>query len=315
MPETLAARLQIGDALRDVWRSVLLFVPRAVLFLAILLVGWLIARLVLKGVDAALERVGFDRAVERGGVGRALERSRYDASDILAKLAYYAVLLFTLQFAFGVWGPNPISDLIRGVISWLPRAFVAIVIVVVAAAIASGVRDLITGALGGLSYGRLLANIASIFIVALGVIAALNQVGIATTVTTPVLIAFLATVAGILIVGVGGGLVKPMQRRWEGWLERAAAESQAMRQAYSAGRSDVDRQMADRAAAERTQAMAGARPQDRPPSGPQGPAASGAPPHEMPRGQGVYQSGNIAGGQPGGPEEPRRVEPGRQREQ
>ncbi|MDI5943967.1 hypothetical protein QLR68_38730, partial [Micromonospora sp. DH15] len=152
----------------------------------------------LKIVDAALERVGFDRAVERGGIRRALERTKYDASDILAKLAYYAVLLFTLQFAFGVWGPNAISDLIRGVVSWLPRAFIAIVIVVVAAAIATAVRDLVTGFLGGLSYGRVLADVTAIFILALGVIAALNQVGIATTVTTPVRIAVLATVAGIL---------------------------------------------------------------------------------------------------------------------
>ncbi|GAB2956155.1 hypothetical protein GCM10027280_50960 [Micromonospora polyrhachis] len=250
MPGTLAVRqADIGSTLMDMWRTVLLFVPRAIAFVAILIVGWIVARFVLKIVDKALERVGFDRAVQRGGVGRAMERTRYDASDILAKLAYYAILLFTLQFAFGIWGPNAISDLIRGVVSWLPRAFVAIVIVVVAAAIASAVRDLITGALGGLTYGRLLANLASVFIIALGVIAALNQVGIATTVTTPVLIAVLATVAGILIVGVGGGLVRPMQQRWEGWLQRAANESQTIRernQAYSAGRGDVERQMADR---------------------------------------------------------------------
>ena len=50
------------------------------------------------------------------------------------------MLLFTLQIAFGVWGPNPVSDLIDAVVAWLPKAFVAIVIVVVAAAIASAVR-------------------------------------------------------------------------------------------------------------------------------------------------------------------------------
>ncbi|WP_328348588.1 mechanosensitive ion channel family protein [Micromonospora sp. NBC_00421] len=258
MPETLAVRqVDIGSALTDMWRSVLLFVPRAIAFIVILVVGWLIARAVLKIVDAALERVGFDRAVERGGIRRALERTRYDASDILARLAYYAVLLFTLQFAFGVWGPNAISDLIRGVVAWLPRAFIAIVIVVVAAAIANAVRDLVSGALGGLSYGKVLADVTAIFILALGVIAALNQVGIATTVTTPVLIAVLATVAGILIVGVGGGLVKPMQSRWDGWLDRAAEESRAVqehRRARAAGQGDMNRQMADRGG-ERTQAM------------------------------------------------------------
>ncbi|WP_432905682.1 mechanosensitive ion channel family protein [Micromonospora matsumotoense] len=258
MPETLAVRqVDIGSALTDMWRSVLLFVPRAIAFIVILVVGWLIARAVLKIVDAALERVGFDRAVERGGIKRALERTKYDASDILARLAYYAVLLFTLQFAFGVWGPNAISDLIRGVVAWLPRAFIAIIIVVVAAAIANAVRDLVSGALGGLSYGKVLADLVAVFILALGVIAALNQVGIATTVTTPVLIAVLATVAGILIVGVGGGLVKPMQSRWDGWLDRAAEESRAVqehRRARAAGQGDMNRQMADRGG-ERTQAM------------------------------------------------------------
>ncbi|WP_025618521.1 mechanosensitive ion channel family protein [Salinispora cortesiana] len=255
MPETLAVRqVDIGAAATDMWRAVLLFIPRAVAFIVILVIGWLIARAVLKAVDAALERVNFDRAVERGGIKRALARTKYDASDILARLAYYAVLLFTLQFAFGVWGPNAISDLISGVVAWIPRAFVAIVIVVVAAAIASAVRDLISGALGGLTYGRVLADAAAVFILALGVIAALNQVGIATTVTTPVLIAVLATVAGILIVGVGGGLVKPMQSRWEGWLNRMAEEGRAVqqhRQAQGAGRSDVERQMADRTGHER----------------------------------------------------------------
>ena len=249
--------MDIGAALTDMWRSVLLFVPKALAFIVILVIGYFVARFVLKIVDKVLERVGFDRAVERGGLGRALRRSRYDASDILARLAYYAVLLFTLQLAFGIWGPNPISDLIRAVVSWLPLAFVAIVIVVVAAAIASAVRDLITGALGGLSYGRLIANLVSVFIVGLGVIAALNQVGIATTVTGPVLYAVLATVAGILIVGVGGGLVRPMQRRWEGWLDRVASESAVIRdkaRAYAAEREEAARVAAEREEAARVAA-------------------------------------------------------------
>ncbi|MBM7494730.1 hypothetical protein JOD64_005952 [Micromonospora luteifusca] len=237
----------VSDAVGDALRSVMLFVPKAVAFLAILVAGWLIAKAVLKIVEKVLERVGFDRAVERGGVRRALSRSRYDASDIVAKLVYYAVLLFTLQLAFGIWGPNPISDLLGAVISWLPRAFVAIVIVVVAAAIANALKDIISGALGGLSYGRVLANIASVFILGLGVIAALNQIGVATAVTTPVLIAVLATVGGILVVGVGGGLIRPMQSRWEGWLTRAEQESQLIAshaRAYRDGRRDAEAEQA-----------------------------------------------------------------------
>jgi hypothetical protein len=219
-------------------RAVVLFLPKALAFVAILLVGWFVATAVRKLVDKGLERVGFDRVVERGGVKSALQRSNVDASDIVAKLAFYAVLLFALQLAFGIWGPNPISDLITGVVAWLPRAFVAIVIVVVAAAIARGVKDLIASALGGLSYGRLLANLASVFILGLGIIAALNQIGVATTVTTPVLVAVLATISGVIIVGVGGGLVKPMQARWDGWLHHAEREALVIAERGRAHRTD-----------------------------------------------------------------------------
>ena len=141
-----------------------------------------------------------------------------------------SLFLFVLQLAFGVFGPNPISDLLTQVIAFLPRLVVAIVIVVITAAIAAGAKTLIQGTLGGLSYGRVLANVVSVFILGLGVIAALNQIGIATTVTTPVLITVLATVGGILVVGVGGGLIAPMAKRWEGWLARAEQESGTIRE-------------------------------------------------------------------------------------
>ena len=217
------------DALRDGLSTIAEFVPKLALFLVILVVGIIIAKVIAKALNALLERAGFDRAVERGGIKRALSNSKMDASDIVAKLIYYTLLLFVLQLAFGVFGANPISRLIEDVIRFLPSLVVAIIILVVAASIAAAVKGLLQNMIGGLSYGRALANIASAFILFLGVIAALNQVGVATTVTTPVLIAILATVAGVIIVGVGGGLIRPMQQRWEGYLSTAEREAPRMK--------------------------------------------------------------------------------------
>ena len=213
------------DALDTALRTVAEFVPKLIGFLLILIIGVVIAKMVAKAIGKVLEKVGFDKAVERGGVKKALAKSKFDASDIVSKLVYYTLLLFVLQMAFGVFGPNPISDLISSVIAFLPKLIVAIIIIVVAAAIAAAVKTLIEGTLGGLSYGKTLAAIASIFILGLGVIAALEQVGVATAITTPILIAVLATVGGILVIGVGGGLIAPMQKRWEGYLTTAEAEA------------------------------------------------------------------------------------------
>lgn len=230
----------VNVILRDGLANVIDFLPKLLLFIIILVVGLIVAKLIAKGLDKLLERVGFDRLVERGGVKKALDRSRFDASDIISKIVYYTLVLFVLQFAFGVFGPNPVSDLLEGIIAFLPRVIVAIIIIIVAAAIAAGAKTLIQGMLGGLSYGKVIANIASIFILFLGITAALNQVDIATTVTTPVLITVLAIIGGVIIVGVGGGLIKPMQARWEGWLSKAEAEAPRIKEEASSSPSAKD---------------------------------------------------------------------------
>lgn len=219
----------MDTVLRDGLVTVVTFIPKALLFLLILIVGLILAKLISKALGKLLEKVGFDRLVERGGVKKALAGSSLDASDIIAKIVYYTLVLFVLQFAFGVFGPNPVSDLLAGIIAFLPKIIVAIIIVIIAAAIAAGAKTLIQGTLGGLSYGKILGNIASIFILFLGITAALNQVDIATTVTTPVLITVLAIIAGVIIVGAGGGLIKPMQARWEAYLAKAEAEAPRIR--------------------------------------------------------------------------------------
>jgi hypothetical protein len=75
-------------------------------FLIILVIGWIVARTIAKILSKVLSKVGFDRVVERGGIKRALDRSRYDASDILAKIVYYAIMLFVLSTAFACSGPT-----------------------------------------------------------------------------------------------------------------------------------------------------------------------------------------------------------------
>jgi Mechanosensitive ion channel, conserved TM helix len=210
------------QGLEDAWRNVAAFVPKLIGALVILIIGLLVARLLAGIVNKVLERVGFDRAVERGGLRRALARSKYDPSDILAKVVYWAVVLFTLQLAFGVFGPNPISDLLKGMIAYLPNVFVAIVIIVVAGAIARAVTDLLGNVLSGITFGRQLAMAAGIAILVVGGFAALDQLQIAPAIVTGLWYALLAIVVGSAVVAIGGGGI-PVARRY---LERAASRAE-----------------------------------------------------------------------------------------
>ena len=235
--------IEFSQGIEDAWSDVASFVPKFLGFLIILIVGWFVAKAIARIANAALERVGFDRAVERGGVKRALEHSKYDASDLVGKIIFYALFLLVLQLAFGVFGTNPVSDLIEGIIAYLPRVIAAILILVVVAAVAAAVKEIIEASLGGLSYGRALAVGVSVAILVVGIFAALNQLQIAPEIVSGLFYAVLAVVAGSAIIAIGGGGVAPMRGRWDKALARYDEEAPKIRE-ESQGAKD---RIADRA--------------------------------------------------------------------
>jgi hypothetical protein len=216
----LAVDFQTG--LSNAWANVITFVPKLLAALVVLLVGYLVAKAVAGVLNKVLERVGFDRAVERGGLKQALARSKYDPSDILAKVVFWLIFLVTLQIAFGMFGPNPVSDLLRGLISYLPNVLAAILIIVIAAAIAKAVTDLLSNLLSSMAGGPVLARGAGIAILVFGGFAALDQLRIAPRIVTGLWYAVLAILVGSAVVAIGGGGIKTMQRYWE----RAATKAE-----------------------------------------------------------------------------------------
>jgi hypothetical protein len=112
-------------------------------------------------------------------------------------------------------GPNPVSNLLQGLIAYLPNVLVAIVIVVVAAAIAKAVNDLLTSLLSSVSGGQLIARGAGIAVLVFGAFAALDQLQIAPRIVTGLWYAILAIVVGSAVVAIGGGGIRTMQRYWE----------------------------------------------------------------------------------------------------
>src|SRR2546423_2613075 len=157
------------DGLDRAWGNTAEFIPKFIGFLVILVIGYIVSKAIAKIVNAVLERAGFDRAVERGGIKQALAKSNYDASTLVSQVVFYTVFLLALQMAFGVFGTNPVSDLLTSVVAYLPKVFAAILIIVVASAIAAGVKEIVEASLGGLRYGRGASLAAAATLVALRV--------------------------------------------------------------------------------------------------------------------------------------------------
>jgi small-conductance mechanosensitive channel len=194
--------------IESAWSNVATFIPKLLAALVILLVGYIVAKAIAGILNKVLERVGFDRVVERGGVRQVLARSKYDPSDILAKLVFWTIMLLVLQLAFGV----------------------AILILVIAAAIARAVTDLLSNLLSSVQGGQVLAKGAGIAIVVFAVFAALDQLQIAPRIVTGLWYALLAALVGSVIVAVGGGGIRTMQRYWERAAGRAESRGPELRE-------------------------------------------------------------------------------------
>lgn len=190
----------------------------------ILVIGYFVVTFIAKMLDKVLHGIGFDRMIERGGIKQAMEGTGYDASKLLSKTIFYTLMIFVIAFALNVFGPNPISDIFSRFIAFFPNILVAIAIVVIAAAVGSIVRDLVRGAIGGLSYGKAVSTAAYVGILMLGAFMALTQLNIAMPIIVGLWYAMLALVVGVGIVAIGGGGIKPMEERWRRTLEKADQE-------------------------------------------------------------------------------------------
>jgi len=226
---TMLGEIDFQGGLQDAWHNVATIVPKLLAFFLILLVGWFIAKALSKVANSLLERVGFDGWVERGSLREAFARNNTDASDIVGVLVFWVVFLITLQLAFGIWGPNPISDLLRGLIAYIPRIVVAVVILVIAAAVAKVLTDVLRPMLGAVEGGDWIARAAGVAVLVIGVFAALDELQIAPAIVVGLFYALLAVVVGSLIVAFGAGGIPIAREYLQRWRVRGEAKAAEIR--------------------------------------------------------------------------------------
>jgi hypothetical protein len=227
------ATLNLRTGIESAWTMFMNFIPNFLLFVAILVVGYFIARLLARALEAFLHKVGFERVTERAWPKQALAKSNWTASKVAGAVLFWTLFLFVLQLAFGVFGPNPINQILLGIIAFLPNIFAAIAIIVVAAFVARVTKGILEAALGNLVYKRFAANAVSAAILALGIFAALVQLQIAPAIVLGLFYAMLAVIVGSAIISIGIGGITPMRAEWERALGKVRQEAPNIKAAVS----------------------------------------------------------------------------------
>jgi mechanosensitive ion channel-like protein len=183
-------------------------VPRIIGFLAILIIGWIIAAAVAGAVTAILRTVKFNDVARRSGFSGFVQNMgiRKDASAFIADLVKWFVRLIVLVSAFDALGLPAVSQVLQQLLLWLPNLVVALVILVLAGLAANALAGLVRGATAeaGLGNPDLLATVARVAVWGFAIVVAVNQIGIATTLVNTLFMGLVGALA--LALGLAFGL-------------------------------------------------------------------------------------------------------------
>jgi hypothetical protein len=204
---------EIAEALAQSWHvfaaAFVLFVPRLVAAVIIFAGGFLVAALVRWVVQALLGWLRFDRLALRTGASEMLRVADMPSAELLVgKVVFWIVWIGFIVAAVDALQFEPLKGLVEQFFRFVPRLLIALLILALAFLVGNFIwrATLLASVNAGLPGARLLSGALRLLVIAVGVVMALEQLGLATAVVlTAFAIAFGAVMLGLAIAfGLGG---------------------------------------------------------------------------------------------------------------
>jgi len=204
---------EIADALVQSWNNFatafVLFVPRLMAASIIFAGGFIIALLVRRLVLRALQWLNIDRLSVQSGASQLLRTADMPTADVLiAKIFFWLVWLGFIVSAVDTLQFGPFQGLVEEFFRFVPRFLVALFVLALGFLAGNFLwrATLLASVNAGVPGARLLSGALRILVIAIGVVMALEQLGLATSVVlTAFAISFGALMLGLAIAfGLGG---------------------------------------------------------------------------------------------------------------
>ncbi len=229
MDQVAESTVDWKSSITDMLTVVAEFLPKLLMFVIILLIGFFIAKQIRKLVAKGLRKVNFDAYIDKAGLGAPLERAGFaDSGNFVAKLFYYIIALTTLKVAFDALGIVALSEPLDSLIAFIPRVIVAIILVIVGGIIANVVGDIVSAATEGQSFGHLVTKAAVFGVWFIFGFAAFDELGIASDIVNTLFTAVVGSLSAIMIIKFGvGGIWSARDRFWPNVYDSVAGSEQA----------------------------------------------------------------------------------------
>lgn len=182
--------------------TMVLYLPKVVGALFVLLLGWLLARLLRAVLERSIQ-VGLDGVLERTGVTAALERSAMTStpSEIVGGVIYWLIMIGVFMAASEILGLEAVSAAIGRIFSYIPSVISAALVLAAGVFLARFVGNLVTSgaAAANVSYAEGLGAVARTAIVVMVGVVTLEQLGV----DTQILITVITVTVAAITAGMG----------------------------------------------------------------------------------------------------------------
>lgn len=202
-------RTAISGSFHTLLNEIGQFLPNLFAFLAILIVGYVVSRVLQRIATPAVKRFGLDRATDRPEIHRWLATAGLNnsPSEVLGRLVFWLFMLLFFVSATDALGLDNVSETMQTFVAYVPNVIAALAILVVGLLVARFLSRVVRGSLEGMAdqHAGTIARLIYGFLVAVVCVAALGQLQIETALIARVMeVAMVAVAAGIaLTLGLG----------------------------------------------------------------------------------------------------------------
>lgn len=177
----------LSESFSNIWIGFLNFLPKLVVAVLVVVIGWIIGALLAKVVAQIIRLLKLDEALRAAGVAEIVSRTGLvlNTGAFIGALVKWFVIAVFLVAAFNILGLVQVNEFLQEVvIGYLPRVVAAVIILLLSGVIGEAVRKAVVRAAKAaeVTSAGFAGSIAKWAIWIFGVLAALIQLGIAASI-------------------------------------------------------------------------------------------------------------------------------------
>ncbi len=202
--------MTLSSSFNNLLGATINFLPNLVLAIIIFVIGWFLGVLIGRVIAQAIRAIKVDHALKAAGVEDVVNRAGWtlNSGEFIGALVKWFIIIVFLLAALSAMGLTSVTLFLQlGLLPYLARVIVAVLIIAIAAVVAEVAQSVVSGSAraAGVSSAGFAGTVAKWAIWIFAILAALDQLGVTPfvqTIFTGVVVAL--SIAFGLAFGLGG---------------------------------------------------------------------------------------------------------------